>query len=233
MNLKSILMGAAAVAALASCQTGNRSNPTLTNELDSTSYALGVIIGESNKMQMAQVPGADDLNKDILVAAFEKQLKGDSSVVITPQEAQNILQNYFQSVASKEADANSKAGEEFLAENGKRSEVTTTESGLQYEVLVEGTGEKPTLESTVLCHYHGTLIDGTVFDSSVDRGEPIDFPVKGVIRGWTEALQLMPVGSKWKLYIPSELAYGSQGTQGAIGPNATLIFEVELLEIVK
>jgi len=130
----------------------------------------------------------------------------------------------------KEAKA---AGDKFLAENGKRKEVTTTKSGLQYEVIKVGTGHKPAITDTVSVHYHGTLIDGKVFDSSVERGMPITFGVQQVIKGWTEVLQLMPVGSKWKIFIPSQLAYGENGAGGDIGPNEALIFEVELLGIVK
>ena len=123
------------------------------------------------------------------------------------------------------------SSESFMQENAARAEVTTTESGLQYEVLVEGTGPKPAATDTVVTHYHGTLTDGTVFDSSVERGSPATFPVNRVIAGWTEALQMMGTGSKWRLVIPSELAYGERGAGGAIPPNATLVFEVELLEI--
>lgn len=135
--------------------------------------------------------------------------------------------------AKKSSAGAAQEGKEFLAENAKREEVTVLESGLQYEVLKQGNGPKPTASSQIKCHYHGTLINGEVFDSSVDRGEPAVFGVGQVIKGWTEALQLMPVGSKWKLYIPSDLAYGDNGAGGKIGPGATLIFEVELLEIVK
>ena len=126
---------------------------------------------------------------------------------------------------------NKKKGEEFLAENKKKPDVKTTASGLQYVVLKEGTGKKPELNDSVLCHYHGTLIDGTVFDSSVDRGTPISFPVRGVIPGWTEALQLMKEGSKWRVFIPSDLAYKQRGAPPTIGPNETLIFEIELLQV--
>ena len=122
-------------------------------------------------------------------------------------------------------------GEAFLKQNAERKEVITLESGLQYEVLTEGTGQVPSADDKVSVHYHGTLIDGTVFDSSVQRGQPTSFPVTGVIKGWVEALQLMPVGSKWKLFIPSDLAYGERGAGGQIGPNAALVFEVELLGI--
>ena len=130
--------------------------------------------------------------------------------------------------AAKEASAE---GEKFLADNAKRDEVTVTESGLQYEVITTGEGEKPSAESTVSVHYHGTFANGDVFDSSVERGQPAEFPVNGVIAGWTEALQLMTEGSKWKLTIPYDLAYGERGSQGAIPPYATLVFDVELLSI--
>lgn len=133
---------------------------------------------------------------------------------------------------AEKAKAASAEGDKFLADNAKRDEITVTESGLQYEVLTQGDGEKPTASSTVRTHYHGTLIDGTVFDSSYERGQPAEFPVGGVIKGWTEALQLMSVGSKWRLYVPYDLAYGEQGAGGAIGPYTTLIFDVELLAIV-
>ena len=123
-------------------------------------------------------------------------------------------------------------GEAFLAENAKKDGITVLESGLQYQVITEGTGDKPSKTSTVRTHYHGTLTSGTVFDSSVDRGEPAEFRVDGVIAGWTEALQLMPTGSKWRLFIPHNLAYGERGAGGAIGPYAALVFEVELLDIV-
>jgi FKBP-type peptidyl-prolyl cis-trans isomerase len=136
-----------------------------------------------------------------------------------------------QKVAGEAAASNAAAGEKFLTENGKRKEVTTTESGLQYEVMKKGDGPKPKAADTVTVHYHGTLIDGKVFDSSVQRGEPASFPVNGVIPGWVEALQLMPVGSKWKLFIPSKLAYAERGAGRDIGPNSTLIFEVELIKI--
>ncbi|MEP2602442.1 MAG: FKBP-type peptidyl-prolyl cis-trans isomerase, partial [Paraglaciecola sp.] len=123
-------------------------------------------------------------------------------------------------------------GEAYLAENAKRDEVTVTDSGLQYEVITQGEGDVPALTSTVRTHYHGTLLDGTVFDSSYDRGQPAEFPVNGVIKGWTEALQFMKVGTKLKLHVPAELAYGEQGAGGAIGPHSTLVFDVELLDIV-
>ena len=143
-----------------------------------------------------------------------------------------LLDRPMQEKQAQQAKAQSKIGEIFLAENAKKDGITVTESGLQYEIITTGTGTKPTAQSRVKTHYHGTLIDGTVFDSSVQRGEPIDFPVGGVIAGWTEALQLMPVGSKWRLYIPHNLAYGERGAGPTIAPYSALIFDVELLDIV-
>jgi FKBP-type peptidyl-prolyl cis-trans isomerase FklB len=147
-------------------------------------------------------------------------------------EAFAVVSQKMQELEQAEAKVKSAEGEAFLVENAKRDEVTTTESGLQYEVLATGEGEKPTAASTVRTHYHGTFINGDIFDSSVDRGQPAEFPVGGVIAGWTEALQLMTEGSKWRLYVPYNLAYGERGSQGAIPPYATLVFEVELLTIV-
>tara|TARA_R110000737_G_scaffold112842_1_gene146006 strand:- start:466 stop:1089 length:624 start_codon:yes stop_codon:yes gene_type:complete len=147
-------------------------------------------------------------------------------------EAFGIVSQKMQELEQAEAKEKSAEGEAFLVENAKREEVTVTESGLQYEVLATGDGEKPTAASTVRTHYHGTFINGDIFDSSVDRGQPAEFPVGGVIAGWTEALQLMTEGSKWRLYVPYSLAYGERGSQGAIPPYATLVFDVELLAIV-
>ncbi len=147
-------------------------------------------------------------------------------------EAFSVVSKKLQEQEQELAKVKAAEGEKFLAENAKRDEVTVTESGLQYEVLTTGEGDKPNADSTVRVHYNGTLPDGTVFDSSYERGQPAEFPVNGVISGWTEALQLMPVGSKWKLSIPYNLAYGEQGSQGAIPPYATLVFDVELLDIL-
>jgi FKBP-type peptidyl-prolyl cis-trans isomerase FklB len=144
----------------------------------------------------------------------------------------SVVSKKMQELEQAAAKEMSAEGEKFLAENAKRDEVTVTESGLQYEVLATGDGEKPTAASTVRTHYHGTFINGDIFDSSVDRGQPAEFPIGGVIPGWTEALQLMTEGSKWRLYVPYHLAYGEQGSQGAIPPYSTLVFDVELLAIV-
>jgi len=148
------------------------------------------------------------------------------------EEAQTVINDFFQTLQAKAGGEAQSEGIAFLEENSKRAEVVTLESGLQYEIMTEGSGATPTASDKVKVHYHGTLIDGKVFDSSVNRGEPATFGVTQVINGWVEALQLMPVGSKWKLYIPSELAYGAQGAGQTIAPHAALIFEVELLDIV-
>ncbi len=232
MNLKSVVIVVAASVVLAACQKNSSKTVTLTNENDSASYALGVLIGQNNKQNLDASPGTKDLNVDILINAFEKQLKGDSSQM-DAAKANAMIQKFFEKVSTKEAAKNAEEGKTFLEQNKAKEGVITTASGLQYEILKAGEGPKPTADQTVKCHYHGTLIDGKVFDSSVDRGEPATFNVSQVIPGWTEALQLMPVGSKWKLYIPGELAYGERGAGKDIGPNTTLIFEVELLEIVK
>lgn len=233
MNLKSLSIILAASAVLAACQSNNSSKTvTLTNENDSASYALGVLIGQNNKQNLDASPGTKDLNVEILINAFEKQMRGEESQMDAAQ-SNALIQSFFEKVSTREATKNSEEGKAFLETNKAREGVTTTASGLQYEILKAGDGEKPAADQSVKCHYHGTLIDGTVFDSSVDRGEPATFNVGQVIPGWTEALQLMPVGSKWKLFIPGELAYGERGAGKDIGPNETLIFEVELLEIVK
>jgi len=232
MNLKSVVIIVAASVVLAACQKNVSKTVTLANENDSASYALGVLIGQNNKQNLDASPGTKDLNVDILINAFEKQLKGDSAQM-DAAKANAMIQKFFEKVSTKEAAKNAEEGKTFLEQNKTKEGVITTASGLQYEILKAGEGPKPTADQNVKCHYHGTLIDGKLFDSSVDRGEPATFNVSQVIPGWTEALQLMPVGSKWKLYIPGELAYGEGGAGKDIGPNTTLIFEVELLEIVK
>ena len=197
----------------------------LITELDSVSYSLGVNIGENIKKQF------EDINLDNFEAGIKDVLEKDVEAKISDNQAQAIIQSYFSKKQQKQSESVIEEGINFLRENGKREGVTTLASGLQYEVINDGTGPKPTIEDNVTTHYHGTLIDGTVFDSSVDRGEPASFPVGGVIKGWTEALQLMAVGSKWKLYVPYDLAYGERGAGPQIGPYSTLIFDVELISI--
>jgi len=208
------------------CKT-EKTNKTanLITELDSVSYSLGVNIGENIKTQF------EDFNLDNFEAGIKDVLEKDVEAKISDNQAQAIIQSYFSKKQQKQSESVIEEGINFLRENGKREGVTTLASGLQYEVINDGTGPKPTIEDNVTTHYHGTLIDGTVFDSSVDRGEPASFPVGGVIKGWTEALQLMAVGSKWKLYVPYDLAYGERGAGPQIGPYSTLIFEVELISI--
>lgn len=195
--------------------------------MEKVSYALGMSLGHSL------------INSGVKTINVEKLMKGINDVMqgakldLTVEEAQIAINDYFQKQQEQAAAVNIEEGKAFLAENAKRPEVTTTESGLQYEVITMGTGEKPAATDKVSVHYHGTLLDGTVFDSSVRRGQPATFGVTQVISGWVEALQLMPVGSKWKLFIPSQLAYGVHGAGEHIGPHATLIFEVELLSIEK
>lgn len=201
---------------------------------DSISYSIGVSIAQNIKQQ-----GIQDINTDILARGLQDALKGQK-LAMSEEQAQQVLMAFMQKQyaakmeeSKKAGDANKKVGDAFLAENKTKPGIITTKSGLQYQVITEGTGPKPTTNDKVKAHYTGRLINGTVFDSSVERGQPIEIPVTGVIPGWVEALQLMPVGSKWKLFIPGDLAYGERGAGGSIGPNETLIFDIELLEIVK
>ena len=166
--------------------------------------------------------------------AAVKDVYGEQDLKISEVEAQGVLQAFFTKGVERVGDDNLKEGLDFLEANKSKKGVVTTESGLQYTIMKDAEGAKPVATDKVMVHYHGTLLDGTVFDSSVDRGEPIDFPLNGVIPGWTEGVQLMPVGSKYKFFIPSELAYGANPRAGGpIGPNMVLIFEVELIEIMK
>lgn len=196
------------------------------NDLDKVSYCLGLSIA-SNLISS----GVDTINAEAFNDAMSTVFAGKMPE-ITPDEANKILQDYFEKLQNKKGDEALKAGEKFLAENKSKEGVVTLPSGLQYKILKEGNGPKPKASDTVKCHYEGRLINGAVFDSSIRRDEPAEFPVNGVIAGWVEALQLMNTGSKWQLYIPSELAYGARGAGQSIGPNETLVFDVELLDIV-
>ncbi|WP_420147051.1 FKBP-type peptidyl-prolyl cis-trans isomerase [Spirosoma sp.] len=207
---------------------------TLASTQDSVSYSIGLYMAESLKKQ-----GIKDLNNALLVRAVEDALTNQKTQ-LTQEQAQQVMNGFMQKqMAVRNAEAtklsaeNKKVGDAFLTENKAKAGVTTTASGLQYSVEKEGTGAKPTATDRVKVHYTGRLLDGKVFDSSVERGQPAEFGVNEVIKGWTEALQLMPVGSKWKLYIPSDLAYGDRGAGADIKPGSTLVFDVELLDIVK
>jgi FKBP-type peptidyl-prolyl cis-trans isomerase len=205
----------------------------LKDQKDKASYSIGVSIGKNLKDQKV------DIKTDILVKGLLDAYTG-ANTQLTEKEMGEVLTQFQQEImakaqeeAAKKGGENKSKGEKFLADNKNKPGVKTTPSGLQYTVISEGTGPKPTASSTVKVHYTGKLIDGTTFDSSVDRGEPIEFPLNGVIKGWTEGVQLMSKGSKYKFFIPSDLAYGDRGAGNAIGPNETLVFEVELLDIVK
>lgn len=202
----------------------------LSNDLEKFSYALGMSIS-ANLIQS----GVKTVSPEAFITALKDVYSGVKPRV-NPEEANQILEAFMSKAQAENDNGDGKKNLEegllFLSENSTKEGVTELPSGLQYQVITEGDGDIPTASDQVKCHYHGTLINGNVFDSSVERGEPAVFPVNGVIQGWVEALQLMSVGSKWKLFIPSELAYGPNGAGGAIGPNSALIFEVELLEIV-
>ncbi len=194
--------------------------------MDKISYALGISMAGNLKST-----GIKNLNLEDLQKGFSDIFNGNKPE-ISPEEAQKLLNDFFGKMQMEADQKNKEIGEGFLAENKLQEGVTTTASGLQYIVLKAGDGPKPKETDTVRCHYEGRLIDGTVFDSSIRRGQPMEFPVNQVIAGWVEALQLMPVGSKWRLFIPSELAYGEHGAGDVIRPNSALIFDVELLQIV-
>ena len=207
------------------CSSVQNGNAELNTTLDSVSYSLGVSVANNLKSS-----GFDEIQSSAISTAFD-DVFSQNEVKISEEDANAIIQQYFTEMSERKSQRAIDEGQIFLQENGQKEGVVITASGLQYKVLVQGQGPSPKPTDKVTVHYHGTLIDGTVFDSSVDRGEPATFPVNGVIPGWVEALQLMSVGSKYQLVIPSELAYGERGAGGAIGPNATLIFEVELLSI--
>jgi len=203
---------------------------SLTSAVDSACYAIGVMNGVGLKESMGQFPGGK-YNLNAIAEAFVHSLTGDAETLLfTRDEAQNYLQYFFMEITVKEAEAAKEEEIRFLAENKTKEGVITTESGLQYKVLVLGEGDKPSQDDIVSVHYIGSLLDGTVFDNSIERGEPISIGVTRVIAGWTEILQLMPLGSKFITWIPSEMGYGAQGN-GPIKPNSTLVFELELLGI--
>jgi FKBP-type peptidyl-prolyl cis-trans isomerase FklB len=212
-------------------QVYGEENLVLKNQKDKVSYSIGMAMGKDFKKQLI------DIDPDILAKGIKDAFSGGKAL-LTDQEINETMTAFQKELMAKQEELLKKAGEKnkaegeaFLAENKKKEGIKTLASGLQYQVIKVGNGKKPTLSDTVTTHYRGTLIDGTEFDSSYRRGQPATFPVKGVISGWTEALQLMEVGAKWQLFIPPNLAYGERGAGRNIGPNATLIFEIELISI--
>ncbi|MDP4174250.1 MAG: FKBP-type peptidyl-prolyl cis-trans isomerase [Bacteroidota bacterium] len=234
MNIQKIVVFALLSFSVAACQQGDIKKADLKTQKDKVSYSIGLDIGKTMKRQSIEV------EPKALLQGIKDALAKDSLYLLTDAEIQEVMTNWQKDMMAKqtakmkeEGDKNKKEGEAFLAQNKTKSGVKTTASGLQYKVITAGNGVTPKPEDKVKCNYRGTLLNGTEFDNSYKRGEPIVFPVKGVIKGWTEALQMMKVGDKWQLFIPSDLAYGEQGAGQTIPPNATLIFEVELLGIEK
>jgi FKBP-type peptidyl-prolyl cis-trans isomerase FklB len=212
-------------------QLSAQKKPTLTTEKDKVSYIIGTDIAKNLKKQ------GIDIDPELLFKGL-KDAFTDQKLLLSDEEIQQVMSAFQQEMMAQQskkagelAEKNQKEGEAFLAANKKKDSVITLPSGLQYKVIAEGAGKMPTLNDTVTTNYRGTLIDGTEFDNSYKRGEPATFPVSGVIPGWTEALQHMKVGAKWQLFVPANLGYGERGAGQTIGPNATLIFEVELLSI--
>ncbi len=230
MKIKLLTLVVFVFAFLTACSQGKKvsvKQNSLDNQLDSVSYLLGADFGSR-----LSATGLEELNYEAFIEGMETTLGGDTSR-INLQTGVGKIRLFFQQLETKVAEKNKKEGEEFLAKNKTKEGVKVTKSGIQYIVLKEGKGKIPTDTSQVRVHYHGTLIDGKVFDSSVDRGEPVVFRVNGVIKGWQEILQMMPVGSKWKVFIPTDLAYGTNVRPGGvIKPNMALIFDIDLLEIV-
>lgn len=229
--MKAITTAALALGLLAGSASAADTKMTLKDDKDKVSYAIGLNIGKSMKQEGL------DINPDALAAAMKDVFAG-AKPQLTDEQVQTVMQDFQKKMMAKQMAAreeglgkNKAEGEKFLADNKKKAGIKTTASGLQYKVITAGTGKTPKATDTVKTHYRGTLINGTEFDSSYKRGEPAEFPVNGVIKGWTEALQLMKEGAKWQLFIPSELAYGERGAGKDIGPNSTLIFDIELLSV--
>ena len=228
---RSVTMLVATATLSSSAFAAGKKAPDLKTEKDKVSYILGHQVGSNFKRNSLE------LNVDNFIAGLEEAIAGKKSS-LSPEESQKIMTAFQTAMQSKteaknkeQGEKNSKEGKAFLAENGKKPGIVTLPSGLQYKVITEGKGESPKATDTVKTHYKGTLLSGTEFDSSYKRNEPAEFPVGGVIKGWTEALQLMKPGAKWQLFVPSELAYGANGAGPDIGPNSTLIFEVELISL--
>lgn len=216
------------MAVFASCESTkkNTGNVTLANESDSVNYALGINVGESLKQL-----GVTEINEDILTTAINQAFAGDTTVIMNNEQAMQYLNVYFQKMQVKKSEKTLEEGKKFLEENGKKEGVITTASGLQYQVIQEGTGASPVDGEKVTVHYTGTLLDGTKFDSSLDKGQPLTYPINKFVPGWTEVLKLMKEGSKYKVWIPSELGYGSNGNQRIPG-NSVLVFDMELIKVL-
>ena|SRR5690606_22837265 len=230
--MKNAVIAALSLALAAPLAVAQEPLKSLDTKEQKSSYSFGLMLGKRLKEELPEI------QTDVFVQGFRAGYTGEKAL-LTDQQVEQVLTDYQNEQRQKQmeefeklAGENLKKGEDFLKENGKKKGVKTTESGLQYKIITEGKGASPKSEDTVKVHYTGKLVDGTVFDSSVQRGEPVTFPVNGVIPGWTEALQKMKPGAKWEIYIPADLAYGPGGNR-AIGPNEVLIFEVELLEVVK
>ncbi len=228
MKITKLALLAASMLAIVSCNSQNRGgNTTLNNETDTISYCFGVSMGNNFKQG-----GLDTVNPYIMADAIA-EVYADKETKFTVTQANQILQQYFSKLQQKKASKNLEEGLSFLDANKTKDSIQTTESGLQYKIIEEGTGPVPQPGDKVKVDYTGTLVDGTVFDSSVERGQPLEISVDRVIPGWSEALKMMPVGSHWKLYIPADLAYGERPPRGSsIEPNMALIFDVKLLSIV-
>ena len=234
-NLKTILTASALATAtvLPSCGGGSSTQAPVekfNNAADSASYALGILMGMQVHEQI--LPTLEGFNYSNFIAGANAAINDTSKMKLQPMEAQQVFMTVMRSLEEAKAAKNLAAGQKFLEENAKKEGVQTLPSGIQYIVLEEGKGEKPTIDDQVECDYVGTLIDGTEFDSSVKRGQPAQFPLRGVIKGWQEAIPLMSVGSKWKIFIPADLAYGAQDRPGIPG-NSVLIFDVTLHQIIK
>ncbi len=227
MKIRHFLLTIVALAIIAtSCGQKVKTNLKLTNSVDTLSYCIGADVASSLKSS-----NVEEINYDAFMKGFDDVYK-DKELMLKKDTLRVLINKYIMDIRMKSFEKNLEEGKKFLEENKKREGVITTESGLQYEIITEGTGKSPSATSIVRTHYRGTLLDGTVFDSSYEKGEPIEFPLNGVIKGWTEGLQYMKEGGKYKLYLPTELAYGMNVRPGGkIQPNMALIFEIELIEV--
>lgn len=230
--MKKLMLIAATGALLSACNTGGAQKVELKDFKDSASYAVGTSIGMNLKRDFESQGVDSSYNRELMIAALSEALK-NGETMLSEEDAREVVDRFFQKMNDEQADKNRASGEKFLAENGSKPGVVTTESGLQYIVLKEGEGKSPTLTDQAMVHYTGKLLNGEVFDSSIERNQPVTFYVRSVIPGWTEALQLMKPGAEYKLFIPSDLAYGENGNpRGGIGPNEVLVFDVKLIEVV-